>query len=390
MGERQDQQANGRSDADHAAAHATATTYRDAGVDRDAAGQAIGRIAELARATFAGGEQGTAALPVGHFGGAFRLPAGGDRILIASADGVGTKLKLAFLIGGAAHGRVGGDLVNHCLNDILALAARPLFFLDYVAMGKLETATLEALVGGMATACQRNGLALLGGESAEMPGFYADGEYDAAGFIVGEVAPDAIVDGSAISAGNVLFGLPSTGLHTNGYSLARRIVGLTGDLAADRARLARPLPGGGGESIGEALLQPHRCYRRDLQPLLERRIVTGMAHITGGGLIENLPRMLPVGTAIELDPTTWQVPPIFTYLVEQAQVPPAERYRAFNMGIGFVLSVQSDDAEEAARLLAGSGAVPIGRVVARDDPAAQAVRGLLLRAAAAPVEERGD
>lgn len=385
MGERQDQQVNGRSDADHA----TATTYRDAGVDRDAAGHAIGRIAELARATFAGGEQGTAALPVGHFGGAFRLPAGGDRILIASADGVGTKLKLAFLIGGAAHGRVGGDLVNHCLNDILALAARPLFFLDYVAMGKLETATLEALVGGMATACQRNGLALLGGESAEMPGFYAVGEYDAAGFIVGEVAPDAIVDGSAISAGDILFGLPSTGLHTNGYSLARRIVGLTGDHAADRARLARPLPGG-SESIGEALLQPHRCYRRDLQPLLERGIVTGMAHITGGGLIDNLPRMLPVETAIELDPTTWQVPPIFTYLVEQGQVPPAERYRAFNMGIGFVLSVQSEDSEEAARLLAASGAVPIGRVVARSDPAATAVRGLLPRAEASPVEERGD
>ncbi len=368
---------NGRTDPRDGAAQAIATTYRDAGVDRDAAGHAIGRIAQLARATFAGSTVGGAALPVGHFGGAFRLPAGDDRILIASADGIGTKLKLAFLVGGEAHARVGGDLVNHCLNDILALGARPLFFLDYVAMGKLDPAVLETLVGGMAAACQANGLALLGGESAEMPGFYADGEYDAAGFIVGEVAPSAIIDGSAVAIGDVVLGLPSTGLHTNGYSLARRILGLGDDPIADRGQLDRSLPGGGGESVGEALLAPHRSYASLVRPLLEHGMVTGMAHITGGGLVDNLPRMLPAGAAIELDPMKWSVPPILGFLIAQGHVSLAERYRAFNMGIGFAMSVNADDAAAAERLLAGTGAVSIGRVVERITSTVPVVQGLL-------------
>jgi phosphoribosylformylglycinamidine cyclo-ligase len=304
------------------------------------------------------------------------LPAGGDRILVASADGIGTKLKLAFALGGMAHHRVGADLVNHCVNDILALGARPLFFLDYVAMGRLEAATLEALVGGMAEVCQENGLALIGGETAEMPGLYAAGEYDAAGFIVGEVAPNATIDGSAVREGDVLVGLPSGGLQTNGYSLARRIVGLTGEGDEDRRRLAAPLPGGGGESVGEALMGPHRSFLPAMRPLLERGLVRGMAHVTGGGLIDNVPRMLSPKLAAEIDPRTWRAPPIFAYLVRGGRVSPVERYRAFNMGIGFVAAVAPDDAEEALSALAGSGAVAVGRVVSRGGEAAPAVRGL--------------
>src|SRR5688572_29321624 len=219
-------------------------TYREAGVDIDAASDAVDRVKGHAHSTF--GASGAAA-PIGHFGGIYRLEAGPDRLLVASADGIGTKLKLAFVLGGEAHARVGADLVNHCVNDILACGARPLFFLDYVAMGQVDGDVLEALVGGMASACRENGLALIGGETAEMPGLYAPGEYDAAGFIVGTVDPEAFVDGSAVRAGDALIGLPSAGLHTNGFSLARRIVGLTGDGEVDRRLLAKPLPGGDGE-----------------------------------------------------------------------------------------------------------------------------------------------
>ena len=349
-------------------------TYRDAGVDIDAASAAVRRIAGLAQQTFARDPGVT--LPIGHFGGAYRLPAGRDRILVASADGVGTKLMLAFVFGGAAHRRVGADLVNHCVNDILALGARPLFFLDYVAMARLEPATLEALVGGMATACRENGLALIGGETAEMPGLYADGEYDAAGFIVGEVAPEAAVDGSAVRAGDVLIGLPSEGLHTNGYSLARRILGLTGDGAVDRDSLALRLPGGRGESVGEALMRPHRSYLPTVGPLVERGLVRGMAHITGGGLIDNVPRMLPPELAVELDPTAWTAPPIFDHLVRIGRVPSRERYRAFNMGVGFVLAVAPADLAAALAELEGSDGRVVGRVVPRGGEACPAVSGL--------------
>ena len=358
-----------------------ATTYRDAGVDIDAAAAAVGRIAGLAGTTFRPADGGSR--PLGHFGGTYRLPAGDDRLLVASADGVGTKLKLAFVLGGDAHARVGADLVNHCVNDVLALGARPLFFLDYVAMGRLDPPTLEALVGGMAAACRANGVALIGGETAEMPGFYADGEYDAAGFIVGEVAPDAVIDGSAVRAGDVLIGLPSDGLHTNGYSLARRILGLTGDRAVDRRLLAEPLPAGDGETVGEALMRPHRSYVSAVRTMLERGLVRGMAHVTGGGLVDNVPRMLPSDLAASFDPTAWTVPPIFDHLVRRGRVPPVERYRAFNMGIGFVLAVAATDAEVAlAALTAGPEprATLIGRVVARGggDTAGQraATRGL--------------
>jgi phosphoribosylformylglycinamidine cyclo-ligase len=330
-------------------------TYRESGVDIDAAGAAVDRIKSHAQATFGG----AGVAPIGHFGGVYRLDAGPDRLLVASADGVGTKLKIAFVLGGEAHARVGADLVNHCANDILACGARPLFFLDYVAMGRLDGDVLEALVGGMAAACRENGLALIGGETAEMPGLYAPGEYDAAGFVVGTVAPDRFVDGSTVRAGDRLIGLPGEGLHTNGYSLARRIAGLTGDPEVDRHLLARSLPGGDGESIGQALMRPHPTYLPSVLPLVERGLVGGLAHITGGGLIDNVPRMLPAGLAAEIDPSTWHAHPIFDYLVAEGGVPPEERYRAFNMGIGFVLAVASDRTAEALALL------PTGRLVGR-------------------------
>jgi len=360
------------------APHATGVvTYRDAGVDIDAASGALGRVKALARTTFVGGPAGAAA-PVGHFGGVYRLPAGGDQLLVASADGVGTKLKLAFLLGGEAHARVGADLVNHCVNDVLALGARPLFFLDYVAMGRLDPDVLEGLVAGMAAACREQGLALIGGETAELPGFYADGEYDIAGFIVGTVAPDALVDGSAVRAGDALIGLPSDGLHTNGYSLARRVLGLTGDAAVDRRLLDRPVPNGDGESLAEALMRPHRPYAAAVRPLLDAGLVRGMAHITGGGLIDNVPRMLPAGLAVELDPASWTRQPIFEELGEAGAVPPAERYRAFNMGVGFVLAVAPANVPAALARLSGLGATVIGRVVEREGDAGPVVRGLTI------------
>jgi len=355
------------------------TTYRDAGVDVGAAAAAVGRIAGLARSTLgpAGAELG-----IGHFGGVYKLSAGRERLLVASADGVGTKLKLAFVLGGEAHARVGADLVNHCVNDVLALGARPLFFLDYVAMGRLDAAVLEALVGGMAAACRENGVALIGGETAEMPGLYAAGEYDAAGFVVGEVAPAAVVDGSAVAGGDVLIGLPSGGLQTNGYSLARRVLGLSGEPAADRQRLAAPLPGGDGETLGEALMRPHRSFLPAVRPLLEHGLVRGMAHITGGGLVDNVPRMLPPGLAARFDRTTWFPPALFGVLAGAGNILPAECWRAFNMGIGFVLAVPAAGADAALDLLAagpapGPLAVAIGRVVAGGGDGEPVVRGLV-------------
>ncbi|MCA9858996.1 MAG: phosphoribosylformylglycinamidine cyclo-ligase [Thermomicrobiales bacterium] len=328
-------------------------SYRDAGVDIDQAARSLGAIAGFARATATAGTAGE----IGHFGGIFRLPAGEDRLLIASADGIGTKIKLAFAIGGWAHKRVGGDLVNHCVNDILACGARPLFFLDYVAMGKIDSEALEGLVEGMAAACGVNGAALIGGETAEMPGLYAPGEYDAAGFIVGEVSPSAFIDGSRIEPDDLLIGLPSAGLHTNGFSLARMIVGATGGTSQDREVLAHPLPGGDGETIGEALLAPHLTYFPQVYPLVEQGIILGIAHITGGGLIDNLPRMLPDGVVVRLDQSTWTVNPIFRYLVETGNVEPREQYRTFNMGIGMVLAVRPGDAQTVRN------AIPDARVI---------------------------
>ncbi len=344
-------------------------TYQQAGVNIAAATAAVDRIKQHAAATL-----GDAGQPLGHFGGMYRLPAGPDRLLVASADGVGTKLKLAFVLGGSAHARVGADIVNHCVGDILALGARPLFFLDYIALGKLVPETVESIVAGMASACRDAGMALIGGETAEMPGMYADGEYDIAGFIVGEVAPDAVVDGSSIEPGDLLLGLPGVGLHTNGYSLARRIVGLTGDHTRDRELLDAPFPGGDGVSVGDALMQPHPSYVPMVRPLIDAGIVRGMAHITGGGLVDNVPRMLRPGLHAEVDPDTWTVPPIFPYLVNKGGLALSEQYQVFNMGIGYVVAINPGDLDLAKSL--APSALEIGQVVAGESERAPHVIGL--------------
>jgi phosphoribosylformylglycinamidine cyclo-ligase len=252
-----------------------------------------------------------------------------DPVLVASADGVGTKLKVAFMAG--VHDTVGVDLVNHCVNDILVQGARPLFFLDYLATGRLAPAVAEQIVRGMADACRVNGCALLGGETAEMPGFYAEGEYDVAGFIVGVVGRSRVIDGRGVVAGDQLIALPSSGLHTNGYSLARRIVfdelGLRIDSVVPEL----------GETVGAALLRPHRSYLKDVMPLLDQGVIKGMAHITGGGITENLPRTLPEGLGFTLDRQSWAIPPLFTWLQRAGGVTEAEMFRAFNMGVGLVL-----------------------------------------------------
>jgi len=342
-------------------------SYKDAGVDIDAKMTAIDAVKERARATL-----GAQAGPIGHFGGTYLVPSGPDQILVASADGVGTKLRLAFVLGGEAHAGVGRDIVNHCVNDILALGARPLFFLDYFATGKLEPDVVTAVVGGVADACLANGMALLGGETAEMPDMYAAGEYDLAGFVVGTVPPDEKIDGSAIRPGDVVIGFPSTGLHTNGYSLARKILGLGGDAARDRDVLARTLPD--GTPLGDALIAEHRSYLPQMQPLLTRGIVRGMAHITGGGLKDNLPRTLPAAAIARLDPESWVMPPIFEYLIEQGRVSLDERYRAFNMGIGFVVIVRESNRDTVLDLY--PDARQIGEIVDRITTDESPVQGL--------------
>ena len=335
--------------------------YKSAGVDIDAGNDVVQRIRGLARSTFTPGVLSD----IGSFGGLFRLDTARFRepVLVSSADGVGTKLKVAFMAG--RHDTVGVDLVNHCVNDILVQGAEPLFFLDYLSTGRLSPAVAESVVGGMAMACRDNGCALLGGETAEMPGFYADGEYDLAGFIVGAVEREKIVNGRAITVGDVLVGVPSSGLHTNGYSLARRIVfdQLRLDVDSHVAEL--------GCTVGDALLEPHRSYLAQLRPLLDGGLVKGMAHITGGGITDNLPRILPHGTVAVVDASSWDVPPLFRWLRHSGQVPIADMMRTFNMGIGLVIVMARDHAEELIEQLAARGARHsrvIGEVVAGAPP----------------------
>ncbi|MFL6278662.1 MAG: phosphoribosylformylglycinamidine cyclo-ligase, partial [Vicinamibacterales bacterium] len=295
--------------------------YKQAGVDIEAGNEVVRRIRTLARGTFTAGVLSE----IGSFGGLFRLDAARvkDPILVASADGVGTKLRIAFLTG--IHRTIGIDLVNHCVNDILVQGAEPLFFLDYLATGRLNPDVAVEIVEGLSTACRENGCALLGGETAEMPGFYADGEYDVAGFIVGAVGRDRLIDGRSIRPGDALIGLPSSGLHTNGYSLARRI-------AFDVARLTvdSHIPQL-GVTIGEALLEPHRSYLPVIKPVLSSGLIKGMAHITGGGITDNLPRILPEGTSAAIDRSSWDVPPIFQWLQRAGDVPDDDMLRTFNM-----------------------------------------------------------
>jgi len=351
-----------------------APAYQAAGVDIGAGEQAVALMAGSVRATF--GPEVLADL--GHFSGLYNLgprlglpPGAHDPVLVASADGVGTKLRLAIAQG--SHRSVGVDLVHHCTNDILTCGARPLFFLDYVASGALDPEQVAAVVAGLADACRGLGCALLGGETAEMPGFYAAGDYDLAGFIVGLVTRGRLVLGTAIAPGDVVIGLPAAGLHTNGYSLARRALGLADpDLAVVRARLAEQ-PAGLGASLGEVLLTPHRCYLAAVAPLLDAPdgpLVRGMAHITGGGLPGNIARVLPPGTAVVLEQGTWPVPPIFDLIAARGGIPAREMPHVFNMGLGFILIVAPEHAARVGALV--PDALVVGAVVARspaDGPA---------------------
>ena len=320
--------------------------YKAAGVDIDSANALVGRVRDLARSTFTGGVLSD----IGAFGGVFRPDLSGlhEPVLVASADGVGTKLKVAFAAG--RHDTVGVDLVNHCVNDILVQGARPLFFLDYLAIGALTPAVPAAVIAGVAGGCRANGCALLGGETAEMPGIYAAGEYDLAGFVV---------DGRSIAPGDVLIGLPSSGLHTNGYSLARRILfetlGLGVESAVDEL----------GCTVGEELLRTHRSYLRTVWPAVEAGLVKGLAHITGGGLTDNVPRILPGGCSAHVDPAAWNVPPIFSFLQSRGDVPTGDMFRTFNMGIGMVLVCERVAAPQLLAALAEAGeagAIPIGAI----------------------------
>lgn len=310
-------------------------TYSDSGVDIDAANRATAKIKDLARQTF---NERTLS-EIGSFGGMFdgAFPQLKQPVLVASADGVGTKLKIAFLTG--VHDTIGRDLVNHCVNDILVQGARPLFFLDYIATGKLSPDVIAAIISGITKGCRENGSVLLGGETAEMPGFYANGEYDVAGFIVGVVDRDKVIDGKEIKVDDELLALPSAGLHTNGYSLARKLfldlAGFTVDTTLD----------GVAQTVGEALLQPHLSYLRPLDGLLDLGLIKGLAHITGGGLTENIPRILPQGTAVEIKKGSWPVLRVFDLMQEIGNVPEAEMYRTFNMGVGMVIICARKNAE---------------------------------------------
>ncbi len=309
-------------------------SYSDAGVDIDAATRATDKIKELARRTF---NERTLS-EIGSFGGMFdgAFPTLKQPVLVASADGVGTKLKIAFATG--VHNTVGGDLVNHCVNDILVQGARPLFFLDYIATGKLSPDVVASIVEGVTNGCRENGCVLLGGETAEMPGFYQDGEYDIAGFIVGVVDREKIIDGKTIAAGDVLLALPSAGLHTNGYSLARK---LFFEVAAYEPHTHLPEL---QMTAGEALLLPHLSYLKPLDGLLDQGLIKGLAHITGGGLTDNIPRILPTGTAVKIKNGSWPIPSLFELLRRLGNVSDNEMYRTFNMGAGMVIVCSPSDA----------------------------------------------
>ncbi len=304
-------------------------TYADAGVDLSSGERAKDRIKFLAQKTFNRNVLGG----IGGFGALYRmdLQRWKQPVLVSSADGVGTKLKIAFALG--LHHTVGADLVNHCVNDIAVQGATPLFFLDYLATGKLDPEVTEDVVTGLAEACRANGCVLIGGETAQMPGFYADGEYDLAGFIVGAVDREKMVTGAGIKAGDVLIGLPSTGLHTNGYSLARKLLFEKAGYKPQQYVTAIK------EKAGAALLKVHRSYLHVIQKLVTAGVTTGMAHITGGGITENLPRILPKNVTAQVELGSWPVLPIFEHLRELGQVPQEEMLRTFNMGIGLIAAI---------------------------------------------------
>jgi phosphoribosylformylglycinamidine cyclo-ligase len=334
------------------------STYRDAGVDIDAADDLVRDIAPLARRTARPGAEAA----LGGFGALFDLAAAGyrDPILVASTDGVGTKLKLAFAAG--RHDTIGVDLVAMCVNDVVVQGAEPLFFLDYFATGRLDRTIARAVVSGIARGCEEAGCALVGGETAEMPGMYAAGEYDLAGFAVGAVERDRLLPSGTAAVGDALLALPSSGLHSNGFSLVRQILERQGLTATDDAPFAP------GRAVGEALLAPTRIYVAACLAAARTRKVKAMVHVTGGGLTENLPHVLPPHLAAEIEPESWSAPPVFAWLAESGPVEPAEMLRTFNCGIGMVLIVAPADADEVARALRDAGeaeALRIGRLAPR-------------------------
>ncbi|HZR31276.1 MAG TPA: phosphoribosylformylglycinamidine cyclo-ligase [Terriglobales bacterium] len=335
----------------------TSVTYADAGVDIDRANKTKQRIKYLAHKTFSR----SVLSDIGSFGGLFAL---NDKyqqpVLVSSVDGVGTKLKVAFEMN--LHHTVGADLVNHCVNDIAVQGAAPLFFLDYLAAGKLEPEIAEKVVGGIADACKANGCALIGGETAEMPGFYPEGEYDLAGFIVGVVERDRILTGKNIQPGDVLLGLPSNGLHTNGYALARKLLFEVAHYSPET--FVSDIK----NKVGNELMRTHKSYWPVLKKLLDAGLLTGLAHITGGGISENLPRVLPRGTGAVVEMGTWPVLPIFEHLQKLGNIPQNEMMRTFNMGIGMVLVVPHLNFKKVQTLLdrAGEKSYTMGRIIKGD------------------------
>jgi phosphoribosylformylglycinamidine cyclo-ligase len=346
----------------------TSLTYRDAGVDIEAGDALVERIKPLARATDRRGTMGG----LGGFGALFDLKAAGfrDPILVSSTDGVGTKLKLA--IDSGIHGFVGQDLVAMCVNDLVVQGAEPLFFLDYFATGKLEVAQAAEVVAGIAEGCRFAGCALVGGETAEMPGLYKGGDYDLAGFTVGAAERDALLPKADVGPGDVLLGLASSGVHSNGFSLVRRV------LAATALTLESPAPFAPGHSVAQALLTPTRIYVKPVLALHRAGMVKAAAHITGGGLPGNLPRVLPKGVVAALDARAWAVPPVFSWLAEAGNIVPGEMLRVFNCGLGMVLVVAPAHAEAAIAQLtaAGESVSRIGRLEAGEGAAAVRVDNL--------------
>jgi phosphoribosylformylglycinamidine cyclo-ligase len=318
---------------------AKSTSYKDAGVDIDEADRAVGGIRKLARATFTKGVLSD----IGSFGGCFALPKMRQPVLVSSVDGVGTKLKIAFATG--RHDTIGEDLVNHCVNDIAVQGAKPLFFLDYLAVGKLNADTAIQVVSGIARGCEANGCALIGGETAEMPGMYPDGEYDIAGTIVGAVEKSRILTGANVHQGDALLALESTGLHTNGYSLARKLLF---DVAQMRIDSLLPET---GTLLGDELLKVHRSYLKAIASLLRTNSISAAAHITGGGITDNLPRVIPKGLAAAICTKSWQVPPLFEMLRSIGKVPDADWRRTFNLGVGMILVISAKKLDSALRTL---------------------------------------
>ena len=330
-------------------------TYADAGVDISRANRTKQRIKYLAHKTFTRGVLSE----IGGFGGLFAVDKAKyhDPVLVSSVDGVGTKLKIAFEMG--LHSTVGADLVNHCVNDIAVQGAAPLFFMDYLATGKLDPAVAEQVVEGIADACKHNGCALIGGETAEMPGFYPHGEYDLAGFIVGVVEREKIITGKSVEIGDIVLGLPSNGLHTNGYSLARKLLFEVGHYSAET--YVNEIK----NKVGNELMRTHKSYWPVVKKLMDGECVSALAHITGGGLSENLPRVLPRGTAAIIELGSWPVLPIFEHLQTLGNVPQDEMLRTFNMGLGMLLVVPSKKFKKAQTVLerVGEKAYTVGRIV---------------------------